>query len=58
MSNTMNITDEQIEQLRREAAMAGDASMAAACDRALDGDDVARAECAEAIADARSRFED
>lgn len=35
MTNTTNITDEQIETLRDEAAQAGDLAMVAICDVAL-----------------------
>ena len=53
----MDITDTDIETLRTEAAQAGDAGMVGICGRALDGDDDARAECAEAIADAEAQGE-
>lgn len=49
---TTDITDAQIEALRTEAAHAWDYDQVAICDRALQGDDAARAECAEVIADA------
>lgn len=51
------ITDEQIEQLRAEAATAGDAAMIEVCDRAIKGDDESRAECARVIADAKAQDE-
>lgn len=38
-----------IERLRTEAATAGDLAQVAICDRALDGDETARAECARVI---------
>jgi len=50
-----DITDEQIEALRDEAGSAGDNAQVALCDRALDGDDEARAECARVIADAAAQ---
>jgi hypothetical protein len=46
---TTTITDTQISKLRAEAAQAGDRAQVAICDLALDGDDDARAECAEVI---------
>lgn len=46
------LTDRQIIALRTEAGSAGDAEQIAICDRALDGDRDARAECARVIADA------
>ena len=54
MSNTNDITNEQIKTLRQEAAQAGDDAQVAICDRALDGDEQALAVCAEVIADARA----
>jgi hypothetical protein len=44
------ITDEQINQLSIEAACAGDLSLWRICQRALDGDQPARAECARVVA--------
>lgn len=41
-----------IEQLRLEAAEAGDLAQVDICDRALDGDKEARAECARVIQEA------
>jgi hypothetical protein len=57
MSNTTieNITVEQIETLRAEAASAGDTAQVAICDRATDGDDSAIAECARVINEARAQ---
>lgn len=46
------ITDAQIEALRTEAGAAGDSGQVAICDRALDGNESARAECARVIGDA------
>lgn len=46
------ITDSQIRALRSEAGVAGDEKQVAICDRALDGDEAARRECARVIADA------
>lgn len=48
------VTDEQIATLRREAAVAGDDRMVAVCERAQDGDAVARRECARVIAEAEA----
>ena len=42
--------DSDIEELRTEAGEAGDEAQVALCDRALDGDMMARAECARVIA--------
>ena len=50
----MQITDTDIQQLKNEAAQAGDIEQVAICDRALDGDEAARAECAEVIEDAQA----
>lgn len=50
-----NVTDEQIEALRREAAEAGDEDMLGFCDEALIGHRNARAECARVIAEAELR---
>lgn len=44
------VTSEQIEALRSEAGSAGDLAQVVICDRALDGDFGARAECARVIA--------
>jgi hypothetical protein len=46
------VTDEQIAALRDEAGQAGDLDMVAICERALAGDDPARAECGRVIAEA------
>lgn len=43
------ITDNQIRQLRNEAAAAGDIEMVADCEAALDGDAEARESCQRAI---------
>ena len=48
------LTDDQIQALRDEAAEAGDLEQVAICDRALDLDTEARAECARVIDDARA----
>lgn len=53
-TKTIDITDDQIEALRIEAGQAGDATQVAICQRALDGDAAARAECARVIADAQA----
>lgn len=53
----MDITNEQIEALRSEAA-AGDEAQVAICERAMTGDDEARQECAGVIAEARAAMED
>jgi hypothetical protein len=50
----MMIMDTQISELRAEAADAGDRAQVELCDLALDGDDAARASCAEVIADAEA----
>lgn len=47
MSNSQNI-----KTLRDEAAIAGDLEMVAICDRALDGDPEALAECEAVLAEA------
>ena len=46
------ITDTQIRELSTESGNAGDLEMVEICDRALAGDDLARAECERVIADA------
>jgi hypothetical protein len=48
MTNT--VTDAQTEALRTEAGAVGDLEQVAICDRALAGDEEARAECADVIA--------
>lgn len=48
------ITDDQIQQLRNEAATFGDDEQARICDAAMRGNDEARAQCAEAINAARA----
>lgn len=55
--NNDSITDEQIEALSTEAASAGDLEQVAICERALAGDDAARAECALVIGDAAAQAE-
>lgn len=47
-------TDQQVRDLRDEAATAGDAEQVRICDEALDGDGDARAECARVIVEAQS----
>lgn len=42
----------RIRELRTEAGQAGDMEMVAICDRALDGDEEAIAECARVMAEA------
>lgn len=49
------VTKNQIQALRTEAGAAGDLKQVAICDRALDGDEAARAECARVIADAEAQ---
>ena len=49
------ITQEQIQALRDEAGQAGDLEQVAICDRALEGDETAMAECECVIADAAAR---
>lgn len=44
------ITDIQIEQLKTEAGAHGDLDQVSMCERALEGDEAARAECAEVVA--------
>lgn len=51
-------TDEQIRELRQEAASAGDSQQVRICDAALDGNDFARDDCAAVIAAARRRAEE
>jgi hypothetical protein len=46
----IEIDDEQIAALRTEAGAHGDREQVALCDRALSGDEAARAECARVIA--------
>jgi len=58
MTTIDNITDTQIITLRIEAAQAGDEAQVALCDRALEGDDEARAECARTIAAAEAMADD
>lgn len=56
MTTTTNITtDKQIEQLRSEAAAAGDDKQVALCDQALRGNVAARVECERVIADAAAQ---
>lgn len=52
MTTIQTVTDEQIATLRSEAAAAGDDAQVRICDRALDGDDSARAECVRVICEA------
>ena len=53
---TMTITNAQIQTLSDEADAAGDLAMVVLCDRALHmGDDAARAECADVIAEAAAQ---
>lgn len=51
----MNVTTSQIRTLRDEAGTAGDLEQVAVCDKALDGDKDAAAECARVIADAAAQ---
>lgn len=48
------ITYEQIERLLQEAASAGDMEQVAICERALEGDNAAFAECERVIGEARA----
>jgi len=50
--------DDEIEELRDEAARVGDVDQVAICDRALDGDEAARVECARVIAHAAAQIDD
>lgn len=52
------VTTANIEALRDEAAMAGDAEQVRLCDAALQGDDEAWEACADAILDARAMADD
>ena len=56
-TQTIDITDDQIDALRTEAGQVGDAAQVAICEQALDGDAAARAECARVIADAQAQQE-
>ena len=49
------VTDDSIRALHAEAGTAGDSGQVALCDRALDGDASARAECVRVIREARCR---
>lgn len=51
---TETLTDDMITGLRRESAAAGDEMQVEFCDDALDGDEAARAECAQALTNARA----
>lgn len=51
------ITDSQMEALREEAGAHGDLEQVAICDRALDGSEADRAECARVIAEAEAAME-
>jgi len=55
MNNEIN--DKQIRQLRDEAGIAGDWEQIKVCNRALEGDEAARAECARVIAAAAAQVE-
>lgn len=48
-------TEEQVTGLRAEAAVAGDLAMVAVCDRALDDDEEALGEVADALAEAAAQ---
>lgn len=54
MTTAETITNAQITALRNEAAEAGDLEQVTICNRALSGNDEARAECARVIADAEA----
>lgn len=47
------VNNEAIRALRSEAAAAGDYVQVSLCDQALQGNDAARAECADVIAQAQ-----
>jgi hypothetical protein len=49
------LTDAQLEALKTEAGEAGDLEQVAICDRALDGDADALAECGRVIAHASAQ---
>lgn len=51
---TETLTDDMITALRRESAAAGDDMQVEFCDEALEGDEAARAECAQALNNARA----
>lgn len=51
---TENLTDDMIIALKNEAGNAGDEMQVSFCDDALEGDETARAECAQAITNARA----
>jgi hypothetical protein len=55
MTTITTITDEQIEALSTEAGSAGDLDQVAICDRALRGDESAKAECVRVIRDAEAQ---
>ena len=55
MTKTLNITDAQIETLRDEAAAAGDRAQVEICNRALNGSQRARRECARVIREAAAQ---
>ena len=50
-----NVTEQQLEDLSREAGAAGDMDQVRLCTRAINGDDNARAECARVIAAAAAQ---
>ena len=49
----LRAADDRIAALRTESAIAGDREQVALCDRALNGDEAARDECARVIAEAQ-----
>ena len=51
---TRTISRQDIRDLRDEAGTAGDLEQVAICDRALDGDDAAWAECERVITETRA----
>ncbi len=57
MTTIDNITDEQIETLRSEAATAGDLVQVDACTDALSGDVGARQTCVAAIREAEAQHD-
>jgi hypothetical protein len=50
---TESLDRAQIRALRDDAGVAGDLEMVAVCERAIDGNEAARRECARVLRDAR-----
>ena len=57
MATQTEISEATIDALRTEAGAFGDYEMVEICDRALDGDEDARAECARVVYEARANAE-